>query len=70
VKTINDLKQELIDHIATLDKSGMGLIELGYYAELLHKADELFKPSYTDMMAGLALSPFAMAGKKEGAKNG
>lgn len=70
MKTIADLKQEFVDHIATLDKSSMSLVELGYYADLLHKTDELFKPSYADMMANVALSPFAMFGKKGDTKNG
>ena len=70
MKTIADLKQELVDHIATLDKSSMSIIDLGYYAELLRKTDDLFKPSYEDMMAGFALSPFTMFGKKGDAKNG
>nr|DAH38242.1 MAG TPA: hypothetical protein [Caudoviricetes sp.] len=70
MKTVDELKQEFVDHIATLDKTSMTLVELGYYAELLRKADDLFRPSYTDMMAGIGLAPFAMAARKEGAKNG
>ena len=70
MKTIADLKQELVDHIAMLDKSGMSLVELGYYADLLRKTDDLFKPNYEDMMASIALSPFTMLGKKGDGKNG
>ena len=70
MKTIADLKQEFVDHIATLDKSGMSLIELCNYADLLRKADDLFRPSYADMIASVGMAPFAMFGKKGDAKNG
>ena len=51
MKTIDDLKQEFVDHLAAMDKSEMSMFELSNYADLLYKADALFKPSYTDVLA-------------------
>lgn len=70
MKTTADLKQEFIDHIATLDKANMSLAELSAYADLVRKADDLFKPSYAEMMAN-GLSPlFQAAQQKGGGDNG
>lgn len=41
--TIAELKQEFVNHIATLDKSEMSLTDLRYYAELIKCADQLFE---------------------------
>lgn len=67
MKTIEMLKQEFVEHIATIDKRKMSIYELCNYADLLHKADELFKPSYAEIMPSFTTSPlFGMcAGKKE-----
>lgn len=67
MKTIENLKQEFVDHIAGIDKSKMTVFELCNYAELLKKADELFKPGYAEIMTTWANSPLwnCCAGKKE-----
>ena len=71
MRTVNELKTDFVNHLATLDKSKMNIYELGNYADLLRKADDLFKPSYTDLLSNGALSPFgAIFGKKEGKENG
>lgn len=56
MKSVNELKQEFVDHIAALDKKAMSLAELSAYADLVRKADDLFKPSYMEMMAN-GISP-------------
>jgi hypothetical protein len=71
MKTIDDLKQEFVEHLAAMDKSEMSMLELANYADLLHKADALFKPSYTDVLASGFIPPFtATTWKKEEKKNG
>ena len=65
MKTVDELKQKFVDHIATLDKSEMSMYELCNYADLLRKADELFAPSYAEMIANSAFSPFGANQKKE-----
>ena len=71
MKTIDELKQEFVDHLAAMDKSKMSMYELTNYADLLHKADALFKPSYTDVLASGFIPPFAATTwKKEEKKNG
>lgn len=67
MKTIETLKQEFVDRISEIDKSNMSIFELCNYAELLKKADELFKPSYMDCITS-AIAPIGSlcAGKKEG----
>lgn len=57
MKTIDDLKQEFVDHLAAMDKSEMSMFELSNYADLLYKADALFKPSYTDVLASGFIPP-------------
>jgi hypothetical protein len=53
MKTIEELKNELVVRIEELDKSQMGLHDLICYADLLKKADDLFQPSYSEMMAAI-----------------
>ena len=65
MKTVEELKQEFVDHIATLDKSKMSMYELSNYADLLRKADELFAPSYAEMIANGAFAPFVANQRKE-----
>lgn len=59
MKTIDELKQEFLDYLATMDKSKMNMFELANYADLLHKTDLLFKPDYVDMFAKGFFPPFA-----------
>lgn len=47
-----------MDIVAGIDKSKMNIYELCNYAELLKKADELFKPSYAETLAGIGISHF------------
>lgn len=71
MRTVNELKTDFVNHLATLELPKMSLVELGAYADLLRKADDLFKPSYTDLLSNGALSPFgAIFGKKEEKENG
>nr|DAE19853.1 MAG TPA: hypothetical protein [Siphoviridae sp. ctVCm11] len=65
VKTVDELKQEFVEHIATLDKSEMSMYDLSNYADLLRKADELFAPSYAEMIANGAFAPFGGNQRKE-----
>lgn len=59
MKTIDELKQEFLDYLATMDKSKMNMFELANYADLLHKTDLLFKPDYVDMFAKGFVPSFA-----------
>lgn len=69
MKTINDLKQEFVEHLATLDKSTMSLYELSSYADLLRKTDDLFKPGFAESLG--VMPPFgALFGGKEGKNHG
>lgn len=66
MKTVNDLKNDFVNHLETLKLSEMSLVELSAYADLLRKSDDLFKPSYTDYIMNGLNSPFgAIMGKKE-----
>lgn len=62
MKTIEELKQEFLNHLAEMDKSQMTLYELSCYVDLLRKADDLFKPGYTEVMSGLAARLGNLAG--------
>lgn len=50
------LKEEFLEHLETMDKSKMSVYDLIAYADLLRKTDELFKPSYPEVMANFASS--------------
>lgn len=65
MKTVDELKQEFVDHIATLDKREMSMYDLSNYADLLRKADELFAPSYAEMIANGSFAPFGANQRKE-----
>nr|DAM16866.1 MAG TPA: hypothetical protein [Caudoviricetes sp.] len=43
----------------------MSMYELCNYADLLRKADELFAPSYAEMIANGAFAPFGVNQRKE-----
>lgn len=43
----------------------MSMYELSNYADLLRKADELFAPSYAEMIANGAFAPFVANQRKE-----
>ena len=43
----------------------MSMYELCNYADLLRKADELFAPSYAEIIANGALAPFGANQRKE-----
>ena len=65
MKTVDELKQEFVNHIATLDKSEMSMYELCNYADLLRRADKLFAPSYAEMIANGTVAPFGVNQRKE-----
>lgn len=65
MKTIDELKQEFVDHLATMDKSEMSMFELTNYADLLRKANELFAPSYAEMIANGTFAHFGVNQRKE-----
>nr|DAZ55791.1 MAG TPA: hypothetical protein [Caudoviricetes sp.] len=43
----------------------MSMYDLSNYADLLRKADELFAPSYAEMVANGAFAPFGANQRKE-----
>ena len=67
MKTISELNQELVDHLGSMDKEEMNLVELSAYVDVLKKANELFKPDYVDMiMNGLHSTPCCSSERKGG----
>lgn len=44
MKTVNELKQELIDHLATVDKTKLNIMDLNGYAAVLKMVDEMLRP--------------------------
>lgn len=43
-KTIDELKQELIDHLATIDKTKLNMMDLNGYVTMLKMVDDMMKP--------------------------
>lgn len=43
-KTINELKQELVDYLATVDKTKLNMMDLHGYATVLKMVDDMLKP--------------------------
>lgn len=48
-KTIDELKQELIDHLATIDKTKLNIIDLNGYAAVLKMVDDMVKPDPSEV---------------------
>lgn len=43
-KTIDELKEELIDHLATIDKTKLNMMDLNSYVIALKMADDMMRP--------------------------
>lgn len=44
MKTITELKQDLIEHLATIDKTKLNMMDLNAYVTVLKMADDMMKP--------------------------
>lgn len=43
-KTIDEIKQELIDHLATIDKTKLNMMDLNCYTVIVKTVDDMMKP--------------------------
>lgn len=50
MKTIAELKQDLIDHLATIDKEKLNMMDLNGYVTVLKMADDMMKPDPSDYL--------------------
>ncbi len=68
--TVESLKQELIDHLHSIDKSKLSMMELKTYADMVKTIGEIPQSNYLDTLmktfsncyAGVAASPAPMKG--------
>lgn len=44
MKTIKDLKNDLVDHLLCIDKSKLSMMDLKTYCEIIKLVDEMDKP--------------------------
>lgn len=52
-KTVNELKQELIDHLSTVDKSKLNIMDLNGYATVLKMVDDMMRPDPSEYLREL-----------------
>lgn len=64
MKTVNDLKTELIDHLAAVDKSKLDMRDLKTYCEVVKMVDELNGPTFYDTWSLVSKTFDAYSGKK------
>lgn len=77
-KTIEDLKQELIDCLAKIDKSKLNMADLNCYAYIVKTVDDMVKVDASaqlmaesmKMLSSMRENSFEFGEKKEGAING
>lgn len=43
-KTIGEIKQDLLDHLATIDKTKLNIMDLNCYAAIVKTVDDMMKP--------------------------
>lgn len=43
-KTIDEIKQDLIDHLSTIDKTKLNIMDLNCYAAIVKTVDDMMKP--------------------------
>lgn len=49
-KTIDALKQELIEHLATIDKTKLNMMDLNGYVTALKMVDDMMKPDPSEYL--------------------
>lgn len=49
-KTIDALKQELVDHLATLDKTKLNMPDLNGYVTVLKMLDDMLRPDPSEYL--------------------
>lgn len=64
-KTVDELKQELIDHLATIDKTKLNIMDLNGYVTALKMVDDMMKPDPSE-----AIFDRTMSMMREGYFNG
>lgn len=47
-KTIDEVKQDLIDHLAGMDKAKMNMMDLNTYAIIVKMVDDMMKPDFSE----------------------
>lgn len=49
-KTIDEIKQDLIDHLASMDKEKMNMMDLNTYAIIVKMVDDMMKPDPSEYL--------------------
>ena len=80
--TVTDLKQQFVDHLGSMDKEKMNMVDLNVYVNILKMVSDMDKPDQTSMLMDICkrmykdpetMSPVAVTpdfSKKEDANNG
>lgn len=50
-KSIDEIKQDLIDHLATIDKTKLNIIDLSTYTIIVKTVDDMMRPDPSEVMA-------------------
>lgn len=50
-KSIDEIKQDLIDHLATIDKTKLNIMDLNCYAAIVKTVDDMMKPDPSEYLS-------------------
>lgn len=64
-KTIDEVKQDLIDHLSTIDKTKLNIMDLNCYTAIVKTIDDMMKPDPSE-----AIFDRTMSMMREGYCNG
>lgn len=49
-KSIDEIKQDLIDHLATIDKTKLNIMDLNCYTVIVKTVDDMMKPDPSEYL--------------------
>lgn len=53
-KTIGEIKQDLLDHLATIDKTKLNIMDLNCYAAIVKTVDDMMKPDLSETLKSIS----------------
>lgn len=53
MRTIKDLKNDLVDHLMNIDKTKLSMMDLKTYGEIVRLVDEMDKPDLSERWADM-----------------
>lgn len=72
--TVTDLKQQFVDHLASMDKNKMSMMDLSVYSSIVRTLLDTERPDFSasciDVLKNIYASKADVCAEKEDANNG